>query len=98
MEIRSHWRRRQQEPRDEKDSDFDEIDVVDEQEIGDCDCDGCEVSYISKEEEEEEKEEKRPLDRESFSNFLMGVPCYQVVFSTSLLMQHSLSDTSYQGN
>ena len=48
--------------------------------------------------QEEEEEEKRPLDRESFSNFLMGVPCYQVVFSTSLLMQHNLSDASYQGN
>ena len=72
MEIRSHWRRRQQEPQDEKDGDFDEIEVIDEGEIDGCDCDGCEVSYSS--EEEAEEEEKRPLDRESFSRFLMAVP------------------------
>ncbi|GMN42936.1 hypothetical protein TIFTF001_012140 [Ficus carica] len=70
LELRTHWRNRKQ----QQDS-FDEIEVCDEEEeFGDCSCDGeegcCEVSYSS---DEEGGGEKR-VDRESFSRFLAKVP------------------------
>lgn len=70
LELRTQWRNRKQ----QKDG-FDEIEVSDEEEeFGDCSCDGeeggCEVSYSS---DEEGGGEKR-VDRESFSRFLAKVP------------------------
>ena len=67
LEIRSHWRNRQQKESVDKDE------VCDEDGIGDCDCGGdegcCTVSYSADEEEEEEI-----YNRESFSRLLARVP------------------------
>lgn len=66
LEIRSHWRKRQQ------NEGVDEDGVCEEDENGDCDCDegegGCAVGYSSGEDEEV------GYDQESFSRLLGRVP------------------------
>ncbi|XP_065860229.1 phospholipase A1 PLIP1, chloroplastic [Euphorbia lathyris] len=69
LEIRSHWKNRQQE--EDTDGDGDEVcDVEDNSECNSCDVDGC----IVDDDEMEKEGEDIKYDRQTFSRFLAHVP------------------------